>query len=338
MCGNPWGRAKALREETGRRGEARRTIAPTFFPRLARVRLLAHFLAGQDGSVGPMRARGRASPSRYTLRRRPFGPVLLDQRGRPRADRCPSEPTNRTIVAGPSAMASATGCGPAPDAPSSPAAGRRVEPACRRNRADERKRRRARPVDRPGISRRPGGSVCRARLGGGRVRGRPSRGRRGRPQPGPANPPGFVAGGRGRGPRWGRRRAGRSRNDSRGTSARAGAGGEAVALARAGDLVVTRLRRFLWVAGAPVRASLLGLIGLYRVTLSSWLGGQCRFYPTCSAYAAEAIRTHGAARGTVLAVWRLLRCGPFTSGGVDHVPPRRRPSARSMTTSHTPRS
>jgi len=205
-----------------------------------------------------------------------------------------------------------------------PAPGEGSSPAVGVTRADERKRRRARPVDRPGISRRPGGSVCRARLGGGRVRGRPSRGRRGRPQPGPANPPGFVAGGRARGPRWGRRRAGRSRNDSRGTSARAGAGGEAVALARAGDRDVTRVRRFLWVAGAPSRGVLLGLIGLYRVTLSSWLGGQCRFYPTCSAYAESAIRTHGAVRGTLLATWRLARCGPFTAGGVDHVPPRRR--------------
>jgi putative membrane protein insertion efficiency factor len=86
---------------------------------------------------------------------------------------------------------------------------------------------------------------------------------------------------------------------------------------------VTRARRLLWVAGAPARAALLGLIGLYRVTLSGWLGGQCRFYPTCSVYAQTAIRTHGAVRGSLMAAWRIARCGPFTSGGVDHVPPRR---------------
>jgi hypothetical protein len=72
-----------------------------------------------------------------------------------------------------------------------------------------------------------------------------------------------------------------------------------------------------------VRLALLGAIGLYRATLSGWLGGQCRFYPSCSAYAAQAVRTHGAIRGSLLATWRLGRCGPFTAGGVDHVPPRR---------------
>lgn len=85
-----------------------------------------------------------------------------------------------------------------------------------------------------------------------------------------------------------------------------------------------RLARVVWALGAPVRAALLGLIRVYRLTLSAWLGGQCRFYPSCSGYAEEAIRVHGAVRGTALAVWRVARCGPFTQGGVDHVPPRRR--------------
>jgi hypothetical protein len=65
---------------------------------------------------------------------------------------------------------------------------------------------------------------------------------------------------------------------------------------------------------------LLGIIRIYQLTLSSSLGGQCRFYPSCSDYGAEAIRVHGAIRGTALAVWRVARCGPFTRGGVDHVP------------------
>ncbi len=68
---------------------------------------------------------------------------------------------------------------------------------------------------------------------------------------------------------------------------------------------------------------LLGLIRLYQVTLSGWLGGQCRFFPTCSHYAEEAIRVHGAVKGSAMATWRIARCGPFTDGGVDHVPARR---------------
>jgi uncharacterized protein len=87
---------------------------------------------------------------------------------------------------------------------------------------------------------------------------------------------------------------------------------------------VSHVHRIAWRAGAPSRLALLGLIRLYRVTLSGWLGGQCRFYPTCSRYAEDAIRLHGAIRGTLMAAWRIARCGPFTGGGVDHVPAPRR--------------
>ncbi len=87
---------------------------------------------------------------------------------------------------------------------------------------------------------------------------------------------------------------------------------------------MTRARAILWAVGTPLRWVLLAVIAVYRATLSGWLGGQCRFYPTCSAYADQAIRTHGAIKGTGLALWRIARCGPFTSGGVDHVPPRKR--------------
>ena len=73
-----------------------------------------------------------------------------------------------------------------------------------------------------------------------------------------------------------------------------------------------------------MRGLLLAGIRLYRATLSGWLGGQCRFYPTCSAYAEEAIRARGAIRGSGLAIWRILRCNPFGAGGVDHVPKARR--------------
>lgn len=80
------------------------------------------------------------------------------------------------------------------------------------------------------------------------------------------------------------------------------------------------LRRIAWTLGAPVRALLIALIRVYRVTLGGLLGGQCRFFPTCSVYAEEAVRAHGAIRGTLMSMWRVARCGPFTSGGVDHVP------------------
>lgn len=68
---------------------------------------------------------------------------------------------------------------------------------------------------------------------------------------------------------------------------------------------------------------LLALIAGYRYTLSPFLGPSCRFYPSCSAYASEAIETHGALRGTWLALVRLLKCHPWHPGGVDPVPPRK---------------
>lgn len=82
------------------------------------------------------------------------------------------------------------------------------------------------------------------------------------------------------------------------------------------------LRRAAWFAGAPARLLLIASVRVYRVTLSPLLGGQCRFHPTCSVYAEEAVRTHGAVRGGALSVWRVLRCNPFGRGGFDPVPPR----------------
>jgi putative membrane protein insertion efficiency factor len=76
-------------------------------------------------------------------------------------------------------------------------------------------------------------------------------------------------------------------------------------------------RRTWRASGVPLRALLLGGIWLYRATLSGWLGGQCRFYPTCSHYAEDAIRAHGAIGGSARAAWRLLRCNPFGKGGVE---------------------
>ena len=65
---------------------------------------------------------------------------------------------------------------------------------------------------------------------------------------------------------------------------------------------------------------LIGLVRVYRLLLSPWVGGQCRFYPSCSAYTIEALETHGAAAGTYLGAVRILRCQPWCEGGHDPVP------------------
>ena len=69
-----------------------------------------------------------------------------------------------------------------------------------------------------------------------------------------------------------------------------------------------------------MRRVLLGAIRLYQLTLASVMGGHCRFEPSCSHYAAEAIERHGALRGVRLATWRVLRCHPFARAGHDPVP------------------
>ena len=68
------------------------------------------------------------------------------------------------------------------------------------------------------------------------------------------------------------------------------------------------------------RRGLIGLVRGYRYFLSPWLGQSCRFYPTCSVYAIEALQRHGAAAGTYLAAARILRCNPYCQGGHDAVP------------------
>ena len=66
---------------------------------------------------------------------------------------------------------------------------------------------------------------------------------------------------------------------------------------------------------------LVWLLRAYQLLLSPMMGQSCRFYPTCSNYAIEAVRIHGAARGSLLAARRVCKCHPWNEGGVDLVPP-----------------
>jgi putative membrane protein insertion efficiency factor len=73
-----------------------------------------------------------------------------------------------------------------------------------------------------------------------------------------------------------------------------------------------------------VKYLFMGLIRIYQRTISPLLGPVCRYYPSCSHYGYEAMSVHGAAKGTILTAWRILRCNPWSSGGIDEVPPRGR--------------
>ena len=64
----------------------------------------------------------------------------------------------------------------------------------------------------------------------------------------------------------------------------------------------------------------LALIRFYQLAISPWLPPRCRYQPTCSQYAIEAIEKHGVLKGGLLAAWRILRCNPFSKGGYDPVP------------------
>ena len=97
--------------------------------------------------------------------------------------------------------------------------------------------------------------------------------------------------------------------------------GRAIQGLRAGVVAVLLLPVHLWRATAVMRQP------------------RCRYYPSCSTYAVGALRVHGPVRGSVMAGWRLLRCNPWSPGGIDHVPPRRaRPDAQVSTTGRAARS
>ncbi|GEL19413.1 membrane protein insertion efficiency factor YidD [Pseudonocardia asaccharolytica] len=74
---------------------------------------------------------------------------------------------------------------------------------------------------------------------------------------------------------------------------------------------------------SPIGRALVVLLRGYQRWISPAFPPTCRFYPTCSAYAIEALQVHGVFRGTWLTLWRLARCAPWHPGGIDPVPPRR---------------
>ena len=76
-------------------------------------------------------------------------------------------------------------------------------------------------------------------------------------------------------------------------------------------------------AARVVAVPFVGLIRLYQLLVSPWLGGNCRFEPTCSAYAIDALERHGVLRGGWLALKRIGRCHPWGGSGYDPVPPRK---------------
>jgi putative membrane protein insertion efficiency factor len=79
----------------------------------------------------------------------------------------------------------------------------------------------------------------------------------------------------------------------------------------------------------PVRYLLIGFLRAYRLLISPLYGQVCRYHPSCSAYALDAVREHGSVRGVWLAARRLGRCHPWAAGGYDPVPPRMNPAQSS---------
>jgi putative membrane protein insertion efficiency factor len=72
-----------------------------------------------------------------------------------------------------------------------------------------------------------------------------------------------------------------------------------------------------------VKYAAIGLVRLYQFLLSPLSAGSCKYHPSCSQYAIDALRQYGFFRGTVLACWRLLRCNPWSHGGVDYAKDQR---------------
>ena len=92
------------------------------------------------------------------------------------------------------------------------------------------------------------------------------------------------------------------------------------------------VRRAAQVLREAAAAVLLAPVHLWRMTIV-FRQPRCRYYPSCSTYALGAVRLHGPLRGSVLAAGRVLRCHPWSPGGIDHVPPARTPSPSTSSTS-----
>lgn len=84
-----------------------------------------------------------------------------------------------------------------------------------------------------------------------------------------------------------------------------------------------------------MRYLLIGLLRAYRMLISPLYGQVCRYHPSCSAYALEAVTEYGALRGVWLAFRRLVRCHPWAAGGYDPVPPRQTDSCDSQSSEHS---
>ena len=72
--------------------------------------------------------------------------------------------------------------------------------------------------------------------------------------------------------------------------------------------------------GINLKKILIGMIKLYRKYISPMKSTKCPYFPTCSEYGMQAIEKHGAIKGSLLAIWRIIRCNPFSKGGYDPVP------------------
>lgn len=88
-------------------------------------------------------------------------------------------------------------------------------------------------------------------------------------------------------------------------------------------MVRSIFRKICLVSDLTIKKTILFLIIVYRYTISPFLGNRCRFYPSCSSYAEEAIKLHGVWQGVWLAVKRISKCHPWHSGGYDPVPDKK---------------
>lgn len=88
-------------------------------------------------------------------------------------------------------------------------------------------------------------------------------------------------------------------------------------------LLVAGISTGLVLLAKVIRTGLVLLVRGYQFFISPYFPTSCRYHPTCSHYAVDAIRTHGALKGVCLTVWRVLRCNPWSAGGEDPVPPKK---------------